>query len=312
MTEWYYSDASRNRYGPVSEEELAALHANGALKPDTLVWREGMNEWRPWRDVIPEVVYGAEAKPADGGAIAAVSAAAPAVVDDGAYRPYAIAETSPYAPPQARVDEQERVVRGGRVVHAGFWKRFAASVIDSVVTTALVYAIQIPLMILFGIGMSTSLGSGDDPFSSGAGIAVLGLIYLISLTIPLMYFSWMHSSKNQASLGKMAIGIKVTRSNGERISFWRAFGRYWAFLLSYLILAIGLIMAGITERKQGLHDMICDTLVVDKYAYTDHPEWQRDELGTVTIVILALFGLLFVGIVVMFAGMAAILGSGLR
>jgi hypothetical protein len=89
----------------------------------------------------------------------------------------------------------------------------------------------------------------------------------------------------------MAVGIKVVRSNGEPDQ-GRAFGRYWAMLLSSFTLGIGFLMAAFTERKQGLHDMICDTLVVDRWAYTDQPHLQRRELGTVTIVILVLTGLL--------------------
>ena len=188
----------------------------------------------------------------------------------------------------------------------------AASFIDSFITTALSYIVQIPLMMIFGVSM-VGMAGGDDPFASGAGIAMIGLIYVVSIGIPLLYFSWMHSSTHQASLGKMAVGIKVVRSNGERISFWRAFGRYWAMIPSALILLIGYLMAGFTERKQALHDMICDTLVVDKHAYTDHPEWQREELGTVTIVILALAGLAIVAMIGLIAAMGVMLaGSGMR
>ena len=309
MTDWYYSDAQRTQHGPVSAADLAALHTKGLLPAETLVWREGMSEWKPWREMIREVIAGDT--PGDARAEALVKAAE-AAPDDGAYRPYAVAEPSPYAPPQARVEEARAVVHGGRVVYAGFWKRVAASFIDSFVTTALSYIVQIPLMMIFGVSM-VGMGGGDDPFASGAGIALIGLIYVVSIGIPLLYFSWMHSSTHQASLGKMAVGIKVVRTNGERISFWRAFGRYWGMVLSALILLIGYLMAGFTERKQALHDMISDTLVVDKHAYTDHPEWQREELGTVTIVILALAGLAVFGMIALIAAMGVMLaGSGIR
>ena len=309
MTEWYYSDAQRTQHGPVSAADLAALHTKGQLPAETLVRREGMSEWKPWREMIREVIAGDA--PGDARAEALVKAAE-AAPDDGAYRPYAVAEPSPYAPPQARVEEARAVVHGGRVVYAGFWKRVAASFIDSFITTALSYIVQIPLMMIFGVSM-VGMAGGDDPFASGAGIAMIGLIYVVSIGIPLLYFSWMHSSTHQASLGKMAVGIKVVRSNGERISFWRAFGRYWAMIPSALILLIGYLMAGFTERKQALHDMISDTLVVDKHAYTDHPEWQREELGTVTIVILALAGLAVFGMIALIAAMGVMLaGSGIR
>ena len=98
-----------------------------------------------------------------------------------------------------------------------------------------------------------------------------------------------------ASPGKLAIGIKVVRSDGETISFLRGFGRYFGYMLSGVILCIGYLMAAFTDRKQALHDMICDTVVVDKWAFTEHPEWQNDTLGTVTKIVLALGIVLFVG-----------------
>ena len=107
-------------------------------------------------------------------------------------------------------------------------------------------------------------------------------------------------------------GIKVVRSDGSRISVARGVGRYFATFLSTLILGIGFLMAAFTERKQALHDMVCDTLVVDKWAFTAHPEWQKRELGTVTVVILALFGVLMLlfGLVMAFAiaGIAGYMG----
>src|SRR3546814_12565973 len=82
-------------------------------------------------------------------------------------------------------------------------------------------------------------------------------------------------------------------------------------MLSGLILGIGFLMAAFTERKQALHDMICDTVVVDQWAFTAHPDQQREELGTVAWVVLVLGGLLFVGMVLLaFAGLAAIAAAG--
>lgn len=68
---------------------------------------------------------------------------------------------------------------------------------------------------------------------------------------------------------------------------------------------IGFIMAAFTERKQALHDMMCDTLVVDKWAFTEHPELQQRGLGTVTIVILVLAAL---AMVALFGVMIAMIG----
>lgn len=317
MSEWFYSPAPGRQEGPLGDQQLARLQLDGTLRPETLVWREGMPAWRPWGEVMHAAAMEnaslAEAladRPQAGRVEPTFSAADMGMGADGALDgplPTLAATDSPYAPPQARVDETNGdVVRGGRVVYAGFWRRFAAYCIDYIITTTLSYTLMIPLLLFLGIG---SMGmSGDNPFASAGGIAMVGVTYLLMILSPVLYFAWMHSSGLQASLGKMAVGIKVTRSNGERIGFWRAFGRVFAHILSALIAFIGYIMAGFTERKQALHDMVCDTLVVDKWAYTEHPEWQKDKLDVVTIVILCLAGLGVLGMVALI-GFAGIAGS---
>ena len=60
----------------------------------------------------------------------------------------------------------------------------------------------------------------------------------------------------------MALGLKVVRPNGMPVDLPRAFGRYFAKMLSAIILFIGYIMAGFDAEKRALHDMICDTRVV--------------------------------------------------
>ena len=92
----------------------------------------------------------------------------------------------------------------------------------------------------------------------------MGLYYLIAISINWLYFALMESSANRATVGKMALGIIVTDMQGNRISFARATGRYFAKFLSAMILLIGYIMAGLTEKKQALHDKIADTLVIPK------------------------------------------------
>ena len=143
-----------------------------------------------------------------------------------------------------------------------------------------------------------------------SGRFVQNIQRLAGVALGVAYFGWMHSSSSMATLGKMAIGIKVVREDGSRISFMRGMGRYFALIVSSIPLGLGFVMAGFTERKRALHDMMCDTVVVDKWAFTAQPELQRRELGTVTIIVLVLFGLLLaVGLLaivaaVVFAGRA--------
>jgi uncharacterized RDD family membrane protein YckC len=85
------------------------------------------------------------------------------------------------------------------------------------------------------------------------------------LVLQWLYYAWMESSEHQATLGKMALGLIVTDLDDRRVSFARATGRFFAKIISGLIpLAIGYIMAGFTEKKQALHDMIASTLVLRK------------------------------------------------
>ncbi|MBP6748709.1 MAG: RDD family protein [Xanthomonadaceae bacterium] len=315
MTQWYYSNAQRERLGPVGADDLTQLHRNGQIGADTLVWREGYADWKPWREAIDEVLPAAaataaspfEAAPTATPATTFATAGPDAPADADA-NPYRMAEPiSPYAPPKAQVSESDGFVAGGRVVYAGFWKRVAASIIDSFV----VGIAGAMVGMVFGVIMVAMMGAGG--FDEGMAILLQIVNQVVGLALGATYFGWMHSSSMQASIGKLAVGIKVVRGDGSRISFARGFGRYFAYMLSLLTIGIGLIMAGFTDRKRALHDMISDTLVVDKYAYTAQSELQRDELGTVAIVVLCLWGLLLVGIIALFAVAGfAIFGSGMR
>jgi uncharacterized RDD family membrane protein YckC len=324
MTQWYYSDYQRNRLGPVAARDLADLHHAGQLQPETLVWREGMPQWRPWREMMNEALNEAagrtspavDAAPLSAGvnpyAIAEPRAAATpentaaATPLSAGVNPYAVAEPqSPYAPPRAALQNSTDYVAGGEVVYAGFWKRFAAYSIDSFVLGIVFGVIG---GILGAVG-ALSVANMSDPSAAAGGMgAAFAGFYVIEIAGMALYFAMMHSSSRQATLGKMAVGIKVTDDDGQPITFGRGIGRFFATIISSLTLCIGYLMAGFTDRKRALHDMIANTLVVDQWAYTAHPERQRHELGAVTIVIIVLAGvavLAYIGLIVALIGFAA-------
>lgn len=306
MSKWYYADAEHASQGPVDDASLVRLRLQGQLGWETLVWREGMSDWRPMRDFAAELARAEGGAPplppgpGPDGATAGVAPGAPALAAAAAQ------PASPYAPPVATVTAGTSVVAGGEVVHAGFLKRFAAMVIDGFVTAAASWAIQIPLLLAAGAaGMA-----GGELFGAGSSLGLLLLSYGVGFVVPLVYFAWMHSSAGQASLGKMAVGIKVCRGNGERIRFLRAFARYAAYF-GTVVFSLGIgglvsaLTTGLSERRQALHDMVCDTLVVDKWAFTDRPDLQRRELGTVTWVVIAIgAGLLGLGLLGIVAAIA--------
>lgn len=147
------------------------------------------------------------------------------------------------------------------IYYAGFWRRFAALLLDNIILTigGIIILVFFVIMIAFLGAMGTDLPT-IQAIARGFGyILALNLIILHWL-----YFTLFESSSKQATLGKMALGIVVTDLNGNRISFGRANVRYWAKSISWIILLIGFIMAGFTQKKQALHDIIAGTLVVKK------------------------------------------------
>jgi len=311
MSNWYYADAERQRQGPLTADELAQRFHQGRLRLDTLVWRDGLADWQPLRDFSDELaLHQAPAEtfytPVEPAVAMSASETKPVFAESSART------DSPYAPPSATLTSDEAFYGGGEVVYAGFWKRVAAYLIDAFVIGIATQVVQLVVMgVFFGISAS-SLSNPETMFASGTGILFVAALYLVPLAMNAAYYAAFHASSKQATLGKMAVGIKVVRTDGTRISLARGVGRFFATLLSSLIIGIGFLMAAFTERKQALHDMVCDTLVVDKWAYTAHPEWQKRELGTVTVVILAIFGVLMLAVLAVFAlaiGMAASAGN---
>lgn len=127
--------------------------------------------------------------------------------------------------------------------YAGFWIRFAAYFIDGVMLWLVNVAIAFLLL---------------DGYSS---LQVSVPLQLFSVVLGIAYFAVMESSTRQATVGKMAVGIKVGNAQGGQISFANALGRYFAKILSAIILLIGFMMAGWDSKKQALHDKIAKTYV---------------------------------------------------
>ncbi len=154
--------------------------------------------------------------------------------------------------------------------YAGFWLRLVALIIDVLIIACLESIVFVPLFVALGFGFFGTVSEMDmeDPGNLVgliAGIvAAAGAYWILATAIQVLYFSFMESSKSQATLGKMAVGIKVTDMNGERLDFTKAFLRNLCKLISNFTMAIGYIMAGFTEKRQALHDLIAGALVVKK------------------------------------------------
>jgi len=155
-----------------------------------------------------------------------------------------------------------------QVSFAGFWKRVVAAIIDSLILGVVHFLLFVPLFGVLGIG---AMAGADQEFDSGASpgfiLAIVGTAMAGAAAVFVvgwLYYALMESSAKGGTLGKMALGIKVTDLSGNRISFGRATGRYFGKIISAVILYIGFIMAGFTQQKQALHDIIAGCLVVNK------------------------------------------------
>jgi uncharacterized RDD family membrane protein YckC len=291
---WYFVDAQGQQQGPVSVAILVGHARQGRVRPDSLVWREGWTDWQPLAIAAEEL--GLNPTPPAGSASAAAPAAAPARTVPAAEVATA-ARVSPYAPSAARLDVEAAWSAGGDIVYAGFLRRWAAFFVDSMVVVVAFYILLFALMMLFA-GLNLAVPFDEDAFAEGGSLVALA-VYPVWFGIAGLYYALMESSASQATLGKMALGIKVTDGDGRRLGFAHALGRWFAAALSYLTFYIGFFMAGFTERKRALHDLVASTLVVDKWAYTPHPERQQRGLGGCVIVFLVfivLGGIAMIGI----------------
>lgn len=144
--------------------------------------------------------------------------------------------------------------------YGGFWIRFLAYILDRIIVGIL----MTPIFIIFGLHMAAQIHQ-IPPNDVGDILPFIRFIYIIipiSIGVQWLYEALLTSSTWQATVGKRALDLKVTDEAGNRISFERATGRFFAKIISNFTCGIGYIMAGFTARKQALHDMIAGTLVM--------------------------------------------------
>jgi len=250
MEIWIGRDGQR--HGPYKEEDVRQWLRSGQLAAEDLGWYEGLADWQPlsvlFRDALP---------------------ATPPPLASGAG---AGAATVPPPTTTAALEDD-----------AGFWKRLVAYIIDAIV----LYIPQMLIMNAFGNEAAQArleqalLSAGTD---ANVMLAAYGQYYeamrtgvAVSAILVWLYFAICESSAWQATVGKLAMGIRVTDLAGGRISFWRALGRYAAKLISWMILGVGFLMIGWTRRKQGLHDLIANTLVLNGRAGAFRNQAPRDD-----------------------------------
>lgn len=286
---WYWVENNERR-GPVNDDALESLVSSGRVGPDTLVWREGFAAWTPWRQARPAPAPAppppaapAPPKPApvedpDPGKTVALSSAvllAQAETDRKASAPAKPAVPRGMCTQCRRSFPKDELLRfendricaeckpvylqrlkeGVRpatsLVYAGFWVRFGAKFVDGLILGVPCLGILFLFLPRFTAGVA----------GPNANIGVTCLIELVLYGLSALYSIWF-VGRFGATPGKMAFKLKIVRADGSALTYGRAFGRFFAEMLSGLTFYIGYIMAAFDEENRALHDRICDTRVV--------------------------------------------------
>jgi len=260
---WYYVDQGQQT-GPVNDAQFEELVRSGKIQPDTLVWREGMAGWMPQREAgggppPSGLPLGGSPGPASGETVEAVCAECGKMFPTQDMIHHGGALGGVYICVNCKPVFLQKLAEGapintGELNYAGFWTRFAAVFLDGLILGA----VNVCIGMIAGLSASQAIGVKPK------GALVLQLVLMaIQLAIGISY-EVVLIGKYGATLGKMACKIKVVTEDGGRVSYARAFGRYFGKILSSMVCMIGFIIAAFDSQKRTLHDRICNTRVVFK------------------------------------------------
>ena len=250
IMDWYYAVGDQ-QLGPISKAELQALVKAKKINAQTRVWRTGMKEWQE----LGQLLKANQALPA---AISPDSGRSKRAHCDECGNPFSqddmicfgdawvCATCKPFFVQKIK----EGLAVAGTMDYAGFWIRFGAKFIDWIIIGIVSFAVAAPL----GYFSITTPSDSSSVFT-------MVLLQIFNYAIPAAYVTFF-LGKYGATPGKMACKLKVVTADNERVSYPKAFGRYFAEILSGLLLLIGYIMAAFDEQKRTLHDRMCDTRVI--------------------------------------------------
>jgi uncharacterized RDD family membrane protein YckC len=244
MSQWHYTQNGQ-KSGPIDQDLLQCLISSGHVGPADTAWKAGMTGWRAI-STLPELIAQSAAQPAgalygQGGHSGAVNRP-----DYGAGKAALVDYYTPQAPLAGRAPAAP--VAGD---YAGFWIRVVAYVIDQLI-------IAVPAVFVICFIFGTDALKPNNPYMT----EMKPYIDIGFIVASWLYYALQESSPRQATFGKRMLGLRVADMDGQQIGFVRASARYFGKILSGLICSIGYMMAGFTEKKQGLHDMIAGTFVV--------------------------------------------------
>jgi len=228
--------------GPFTREQIAQKLKSGEMALSDLAFIEGFAQWTPLEQVLARVDSSAPPPP---------PITLPVAVPVAGVPTYSYAATM--QPPR-------------HLVYAGFWLRVVAYILDRIIVGIPLFildAVEDTAFIYLNPGQSLKYFDSSNEINSPF-LVLIGIQMIFGVVVYWLYFAFQESSSAQATIGKRVLGLQVTDLAGNRIGFGLATGRFFGKIVSALILCVGFMMAGFTERKQALHDMMAGTLVVRK------------------------------------------------
>ncbi|MCX7818138.1 MAG: RDD family protein [Kiritimatiellae bacterium] len=249
-SEYFYADGGTPR-GPLSAAELRAMASEGRIGPETLVWRPGLADWVRYRELAETELAAVGQKTARRCVECGQLFSESEMVRLG----------SAWACGGCKALVAQRLLEQGQLrtgaAFAGFWARFAAAMLDSILMAVAYYSIYIPVM-WSAVRRIGEVGSPTELVTLGGVVAVM---WLLSVAMFAVYEIWM-VGRFGATLGKMALRLRVVRADGSPLGYGRAAGRHFAKYLSQLTAGVGYLLAAFDREKRALHDMVADTRVI--------------------------------------------------
>ena len=227
-------DRNNQPTGPFTIAEVQMRLQTGEFHVDQLAFAEGLAEWSALSAVLAHIV-------------------GPIVLPPRK-------DLSPDPAPATTSDSTPR--------YAGFWLRFVACLLDTLLLSVAIYGTLFVLMLLLNPhGVVHDFRTGQDTAVSNVPGWIKLAIVPLSISIPILYFAFSESGSHQGTPGKRLLKLYVTDLEGDPLTFWHAFARTAAKMVTTftgIAFFIGFIMAGFTARKQALHDKLAGTLVLKR------------------------------------------------
>jgi len=261
---WFYADAGKQA-GPVNDADFERLVREGVVQSATLVWRDGMANWQPLAvarpDLLsaPPLVLQSTAPVAPTGQVICAECKKAVPVEETIQIGAATvcSACKPIYVQKLREGAITFAAPAPAMRYAGFWIRVGAKLIDSMI----LMVVTMPLSFLFGFKMALNpaVNMPDIATILGQQAILIGFS-----TVTQLLYTWLLVGRYGATWGKMAVGIKVVRADGQRVDYLRAFARYWAEMVSGLACYVGYIIVAFDAEKRALHDHMCNTRVIYK------------------------------------------------